>query len=417
MKTRDAKWGALVVAIGLFGLFQVPCMAADKPIKLGMHTILSGPFSDFGQLGVNGYKMAVEELNAKGGIMGRPVELIMEDSETNPQLAVRKVNKLVLQDNVDFIFTSSSSNVGLAVSKIMPQLQKIHLVNGANSEEITGKDCNKYTFRFGPSTPMEARTTAMFASQQPYKRYYLLGADYNWGHSEVKNFRAYMSKLKPEVEFVGEDFTPLGTKDFAAYINKIDAAKPDAVFLGIWGADFITFLKQAKQLGLKDKAKLFAPLIDVPVLKAAGDAAVGLASHSRYFFTLDTPQNREFVEKIAKRYQTVPDYEEEQAYTSVMILAKAIEKAGTVEDTNKLISTLETIEWNWLWGTLKMRKEDHQAIRDTIFGEVVAAPASQQDLPFPVSATVDFPYIRKPIIVPADKVAVPIEETGCKMEY
>jgi len=141
----------------------------------------------------------------------------------------------------------------------------------------------------------------------------------------------------------------------------------------------------------------------VPVPQGCGRRCRGPCQPCQVLLHLDTPNNRAFVEKIAKKYQTVTDYEEDQAYTDDHeSWRRPIEKAGTVEDTNKLISILETIEWDWFWGTIKARGRSPGDSRHD-FGEVVAAPASQQDLPFPVFAQGGLPYIRKPIIVPADQ--------------
>jgi len=226
----------LVAAAGLLFVLPTSSSGATSLSSWGTHNSLRaflGLRPAWGQR----VQAGCDELNAKGGILGRQVELIIEDSGDQPQLAVRKVNKLVLQDNVDFVFTLSSSNCRSGGHEDHAQLQKMPSGSaGQTRKRSQAKTATSTRFALARATPMEARTTAPIRLPNSPSRVLPPRRRLQLGPSEVEEFRVrYMAKLKQR-SFVGEDFTPArASRNFARYINKIEAAKPDAIFLAIWG--------------------------------------------------------------------------------------------------------------------------------------------------------------------------------------
>lgn len=248
---------ALIGALLVFSFFTLHiCKAiAQEPIKIGAILVLSGPFIEVGEEEKRGIDLAVEEINAKGGILGRKLSVIYEDEQLKPSIGIDKLAKLMQLDKADFIIGGYSSATGLAIAREMPKYKKICIMTVPATEEITGKYCNRFVFRTSSNSAMEAISGAVFAKDKPYKKFFMLAADYNFGHTTCDIFRKKIKEFKPEVEIVGDVYPPLGAKDYAPYISKVLQANPDALWLPLWGADFITFLKQSLQFGLQKRCR------------------------------------------------------------------------------------------------------------------------------------------------------------------
>ena len=403
MKSRKFGFCAAVLTFFLC-LWGVNIARSAEPIKIGAILVLSGPFIEVGVEEKRGIDLAVEELNAKGGILGRKIEVIYEDEQLKPAVGVDKLTKLMQMDKVDFIVGGYSSATGLAVAREMPKYKKICIMTVPATEEITGKYCNRYVFRTSSNSAMEAISGAVFAKDKPYKKFFMLAADYNFGHTTCDIFKKKIKELKPEAEIVGEVYPPLMAKDFAPYISKVLQANPDALWLPLWGADFITFLKQGLQFGLQKKVQVIAQFGGYPfyIGPAGYEASDGIYGGGRYMFGLNTPENNAWVERWYKKYNRYPD-NGCLSYNGVMMLMEAVKKAGTIE-TEAVIKTFETIQYRSPKGLVTMRKCDHQADQDYFWGKVGRV------------AKYNFPYVNEVLITPAQTISVPCEETGCKME-
>ena len=203
--------------------------------------------------------MAVKDINEKGGVLGRPLELLVRDCKSTPDEATRVARELILKEKVQFLVGGFTAAQGLALSEVGKTEKIIYIAPVSKSTAMTepGK-LHPYVFRAAANTNTEGRSAAVFMAKNPWKRVYTLGPDYEYGQMVTKAFVEWMKKIKPEVEIVGQGWPKLGEADFTPFITAIMAAKPDAAFLALWGGDFVNFAKQAKPYGFFEKVKVVA---------------------------------------------------------------------------------------------------------------------------------------------------------------
>ncbi|MGQ9483771.1 MAG: ABC transporter substrate-binding protein [Desulfosoma sp.] len=409
MKGWQRMWLLTVwVVLGL-ALGPAAPQAAD-PLKVGFVYIMSGPFATYGQFAKQGAEMAVDEINAAGGIMGRPVQAIFEDSTGKPDVAVRVIRKLVYQDGVISVIGLDSSAVANTVVPLMPEMQTPLIVTHAATPDVTGSLCNKYTFRISVSLNQNVKAAALVASASKAKTWTTVGPDYAFGHESWEYFQKYLKALRPDVTFMPQDqtaFAPTKTTDFSAYITKIMNAKPEGVLISLWGGNLIDFVRQASEMGFfkGDWEVLMTLGAATEVLYALGDKMPeGLWVGTRYWFLAnDSPINVAFRDNYKKRYGQFPSYNAHGAYAALYALKAAAEKAKTL-DKEAIIKALEGLTLELPVGTVTLRPEDHQAWTNATWGKTASDPN------YPIR-------ILKPIkIFPAEAVTPPVEETGCRMK-
>lgn len=377
-----------------------------KPIKIGVMYILSGGFATYGLFAREGVNMAISELNQAGGVLGREVAAIFEHEGSSADQAIRTARRLVLEEKVDFLLGIDSSGRAEALVPVMPELKRILMLTHAATPKATGELCNKYVFRTSVNVPQNAKAGALIAKDQPYTRWTTIGPDYAFGHQSWEYFSKYLQELKPDVEIMDQTFFPkLGAEDFSSFITAIQDASPDALWVSTWGNDLVNFVRQGNQFGLFEQVPTFMALgAAMEVLTALGDEMPeGLWVGTRYWFqTPETEVNKKFVEDFVARYDHYPSYNAQNGYTGMMLLAQAMEKAGTT-DTDAVIGALEGLEYEAPMGPVKIRPEDHQALVNVTWGQTKASP--------------DYPFrILDPIVVaPADEVTRPVDQTGCTM--
>jgi len=340
MRRRDFLTMAAVGGVGA-GL-GVPAFlrraAAATPIKIGMPAALSGGYAQYGIQAKRAAELFTKDIAAKGGVLGRPVEFLYEDTAGDPATAVRKAQKLVEKDGVKFLTGIALSSEALAVSAKCPEWKVIFMstINGAGS--LTAKAWNRYFFRVNTSGPMGARAISLYLAEGPMKRFFALGSDYAWGRDSVASFTTQITAAKKEI--VGTDYPPVGTKDFASYIAKIRQSRADGVYLVLPGQDATIYLKQAHQFGLNREVKPIMEILELENMKAVGDAMVGAIGSSRYPFTVDTPKNKDFVKRFHDLHGLYPDMFDGETYEGLEWLAQVIAKAGT-DDVEKVIDAWE----------------------------------------------------------------------------
>jgi len=372
MKKR--RW-MLGVALGCLGLVLAlgPALAEEKPIKIGVVFIMSGPMGGYGKHGQQAVQLALDEINAQGGVLGRKVEALFEDDLMKAEKGAQIVKKFITEDQVDFIIGPTSSGVALALAPLVQEHKKILVLTQSAANSLTDAQFNPYLFSTLSNAMMHSRAGAYFLADKPYKRWMNIGPDYSYGKESWNSFIGKLKELKPEVEVVGELWPKLMEKDFTPFIQKIIEAKPDAVWASIWGNDAVNFIKQALPTGLFNKVKFAftdgaALETLVPLGKSMPD---GVYAAARYFFTTpDTPLNRNFVKHYQERFKEYPDYMAEETYAGVYFLKAAMERAGTTE-TEKVIAAIERepLAWETPEGWKIMRKEDHAAVEDVVWGE------------------------------------------------
>jgi branched-chain amino acid transport system substrate-binding protein len=356
-----AELVAVIVLVIALGFPQLS--AAQKPIKIGEPSGYTGTYAAMGQHQKWSTELALEEINAKGGVLGRKLEVIYEDDQNSPALSATKVEKLILQDGVDFLMAPISSACTLNVMKIAEKHKKVMMVGISQTAKITTEDCNRYTFRSLDNPIIEANAFVDWALKNLGKKIYFLTVDYAWGTSTADEYRKAIDRLGGTI--LGETRFPLETKDFAPYFGKIKAAQPEVLFLVAAGNDGISAVAQLNQYGLKKMMKIAGPgsLVAGDVFPAMGDTADGIYFVDRYSPGIPTPENKAFVEKFEKRYKELPSKFAASNYEGLLWLAQGIEQAKSIE-SEAVIKALEGSTFIGPQGPKKMRAGDHQPIID-----------------------------------------------------
>jgi branched-chain amino acid transport system substrate-binding protein len=344
--------------------------AAD-PIKVGVVTPLSGSYAPIGKQVRWGAELAAKEINAAGGMAGRPFELLFEDEEANPPVAVRKAEKLLQQDKVDLLTGTVNSGSTLAVGQVAERNDRILVTTVSYAPSITGAQCSPNVFRVNANAFMQSTAlTGWLIKNVSGKRYYFIGPDYEMGRSTVAAFEDDIKRLGGTD--VGSSYPPLGAKDYTPYVGQIRAARPDVIMTATAGNDTVRLLTQLKEYGiLSDKLTLAgaAGAVTQENIGAMGGAAEGFLSAAGYSTDIDTPANKQFVAAFKKEFQADPDLFAADTYGLFYLFKQAIEKAAST-DTAKLRAAMEDGSWATPQGTKKMRKGDHQAIVDMVVVQI-----------------------------------------------
>lgn len=404
MKRRDFfKMGLLTAAASALGagvMKPVGLWAATPkikgPIKVGYQAILSGTLAGYGEFHKMGAIMAMEEINAKGGIAGNKLEIEIRDSTLKAPAAIKNVRYFVDSWGADLLAGIDSSGQALAVAPVVGQLDKVLMVTHAATEKLTEievfKKGIKQVFRICTPTYQDGNAAAFVAKDLPANSWAAISPKYEYGYTTWKMFKGTLGRLKPGVKFVGESWAPFGTTDFRPHINTIMDAKPEGLYSVEWAGELITFVKQAKQAGLFGKIKH----VMLPV-GAAMDVLEGLGAEmpdnvwisGRYFFLYpDNKENNEWVARFKKRWNHYPAYVSETAYSTMYAFKKAIEASGS-KGTKQMIQALEGMEIDCPAGHRVFRKEDHQAMYSVPWGLTVASPKYK------------FKIMGKQIVIPA----------------
>lgn len=384
-------------------------LAAEKPVKIGFVYIMSGPFATYGQFAKQGAELAIDEINKAGGINGRKVEALFEDSTGKPDVGIRAIRKLVFENEVDVVMGLDSSGVASAVAPVMNELKTPLIITHAATPDVTGTKCNRYTFRVSLNVNQNIAMAAAIAADMKAKTWTTAGPDYSFGHQSWEYFQKYLSARKPDAVFLPQAevaFSPAATTDFSAFITKIMNSKADGVLISLWGGNLIDFVRQAGDMGFFDgKREILMTLgAATEVLYALKDKMPeGIWVGTRYWFQAnDTPVNKAFVDAYFKRFNVYPSYNAHGAYGAVKSYAAAAAKTKSV-DKEKIIDGLRGLTIELPVGNITIRPEDHQAVTDGVWGKTATDP----NMPI---------RILKPMRKFAGKeITPPVAETGCKM--
>jgi len=376
-----------LIAAGSLGGMTVPrgvwaaTPAIKGPIKIGYQAISSGTLAGYGEFHKYGVDMAVEEINAAGGIAGQKVELEFRDSTTKGDTAIENCRYFVDSWGADFLAGIDSSGQALAIAPVIERLDRVIIITHAATEKLTEdmvfKKGIKQIFRISTPTYQDGHAAAFLAKDLSATKWSTVSPKYEYGFTCWKMFQDTLSKLKPGVSFIAESFAPFGTTDFRSHINTIMDAAPDGLYSTEWAGELITFVKQAKEAGLFEKI----PHVMFPV-GAAMDVLEGLGKDmpdniwisGRYFFRYpNNKTNNEWVERFRKRWNHYPAYVSETGFSAIHAIKAAVEKAGSKE-TKAVVQALEGMEMDSPAGKRVFRKEDHQAIYDVPWGKTISDP-------------------------------------------
>ena len=380
----------MVLALAL----AVPMTAsAQRPIKVGMPIPLSGPPALFGDPASKGAQMYVDELNAKGGVLGRKIELIVRDSKADANEAVRVAREMILKDNVDFLVGTLTSAEGPAVSVVAKENKIVFIAPIPKTDQLTAADkLHPYVFRIAANTTMEGRSAAEIVAKWPVTKVATIAFDYAYGQDVTRAFVEHMKKIKPSVQIVDQQWPKLGEQDYNPFINAQMAKKPEAIVSSIWGGFFVTYAKQAKALGMFDAVKYnFIGLGEAATpetTKSMGaDYPVGIWGNSYdAFYWGETAAHREYTERISKYLKDeYPSSWAIQGYTGMQFLAEGIKKAGST-DSDKVSKALLGLTIDTPIGKQTIREKDHQANRGQLYGKTVKDPR----FPFAIMKPIEY---------------------------
>ncbi|HKB25540.1 MAG TPA: ABC transporter substrate-binding protein [Methylomirabilota bacterium] len=371
----------ILVALLTLGLLVPSAADAQKPIKVGMPMPLSGPAALFGDPATKGAQMFVDELNAKGGVLGRKIELLIRDSKADANEAVRVARELILKDNVDFLVGTLTSAEGPAVSVVAKENKIVFIAPIPKTDQLTAADkLHPYVFRVAATTTMEGRSAAEIVAKWPVTRIATMSFDYAYGQDVTKAFVEHLKKVKPSVQIVDQQWPKLGEQDYNPFINAQMAKKPEAVFSSIWGGFFVTYSKQAKALGFFDAIKYnfigVGEAATPETTKSMGiDYPVGIWGNSYdAFYWGETPAHRDYVARLSKYLKDeYPSSWAIQGYIGMQFLVEAIKKAGST-DSDKVAHALLGLAVETPVGKLTIREKDHQANRGQLYGKTVRDP-------------------------------------------
>src|SRR5512145_2887136 len=379
-------YGAAAGALGATMLVPAPWRAAfgqAKPYKIGTMQPLSGAAAAGGKTALVGVQMAVDRINQSGGVNGRPIELLIADYESKPDVGRRKAEKLVLEDKIDAHAGGYLSNVCLACMPVYEEHKLVNMITVCLDTTITQSKCSRYTFRPFDFAPAQAVAAAPYMVNKMGKKWHIAFADYAWGQSTKDAFAAEIKKNGGEV--VGTTGIPLGTADMTAFLSRISGTF-DGLFGIFFGPQGIAFVTQSFDLVLSKKYRLagdgaIAVAVNLPALGSKAEGFVGI---DRYVPVLEgvlnTPHHKKFLDDAVARLKAIdpsgprPDRYVQSNFEGVNALKVGMQKSGFRgrEDTMKLIEALEGLEMkesdDFPQGDKLLRKEDHQAfVREFIF--------------------------------------------------
>lgn len=351
------------IAALAFGACAASALAAD-PIKIGVVTPLSGTYTPIGQQVRWGLELATKEINEGGGIAGRQVGLVFEDSEANPAVAVQKAEKLFQVENVDFLTGTVNSGATLAVGQVAERNDKLLATTVSFADSITGDKCSPNVFRVNAKAGQQSAALAVWLQKQkPKAKVFYLGPDYEMGRSTVAAFRSNAERVG--AESTGEVFAPLDTKDYTQYFGQIRQARPEVIYTSVAGNDTVRLFTQMQDFGLLSDVTVVGAsgTVTSQNIGAIGSAADGFVTGVGYSPLIDSPANKAFVEAFNEAYGTDPDLYGADSYGLLFAYKAAVEKAGSTE-TAAVRTALEGLTWETPQGPKTIRAGDHQAITD-----------------------------------------------------
>ena len=358
-----SKLTTLAASTILAAGFASIAMAEGDAIRIGVVTPISGTYAGIGQQVTWGLDMAAAEINANGGIMGRQIELVYEDSEANPAVAVQKAEKLYTSENVDFLTGTVNSGATLAVGQVAERAGKLLATTVSFSDAITGDKCSPNVFRVNARAGQQSAALAAWVKQKkPGAKVFYLGPDYEMGRSTVAAFKENAELVG--AESVGEVFAPLDSKDYSQYFGRVRSARPEVLYTSVAGNDTVRLFTQMKDFGVLDGLTVLGAsgTVTGQNIGAIGDAAEGFITGVGYSPLIDSPENKAFVEKFNAENGADPDLYGADSYGILFAYKAAVEAAGSTE-TDAVRAALEGLTWDTPQGPKTIRAGDHQAIQ------------------------------------------------------
>jgi branched-chain amino acid transport system substrate-binding protein len=316
-----------------------------------------------------GWELALEEINASGGLLGQKVEVISRDDNANPGDAVRVAEELVSRERVVVVFGTFLSNIGLAVTDFAKQRKVLFVAAEPLTDKITWQNGNRYTFRLRPSTYMQSAMLVPEAVKLKKKRWAIVYPNYEYGQSAAATFKELMKAAQPDVEFVAEQATPLGRIDAGAVSQALIDAKPDAIFNVTFGADLARFVREGQTRGLFKDRPVVSLLSGEPEYldPLRDEAPEGWIVTGYPWYSIKTAEHDKFLKAYQGRWKEYPRLGSIVGYATMMSIAAGIKKANST-DTEKMIAAMRGLQVDSPLGRFTYRAIDHQATMGAFVG-------------------------------------------------
>ena len=392
---------ALWVSIITLGLISFPGSApAQGPIKVGIIDTYTGPATTFTYDVRDAFKLAIDEINAKGGVIGRKIEFTTRDDKFKVDIALSMAKELVMNEKVDILVGTINSAGALAVSEFCKTEKIPFLVTFSKSDKVTGEKGHRYVFSITENTAMIGKAAAVGLTKRAFTKYWIAGDDYEYGHALADGVWANLKKIKPNVELIGQSWWKVGEPELTPYLTAISAAKPDAVIFATGGASMVNVMKAAKATGFAEKIPMFIHTATelstlAPLGAEAPEKVIGTSNY--FFYYPDNPKNKAFVKAFRDAYKREPKVGALYGYITAYFIHQGLLKAGKM-DREKLVDALEEMKVDTPVGELEMRAFDHQLMLPMFMGVTKKVP----EYPFLIATDI--------ITIPAKDVMPSIEE-------
>ncbi len=391
------------VCLGMI-IFLMICLPlrvnAQGPIKIGIVDTYSGPPTTYTYDVRDAFKLAIDEVNAKGGVLGRKIEFTTRDDKFKVDLCLSMAKELIMMEKVDILMGTINSAGTLAVSEYVKTEKVPFIVTFSKSDKITGEKGHRYIFSVTENTAMIGKAAASGLAKRPYVKYWIAGDDYEYGHALADGVWGNLKKLRPDVQLIGQSWWKVGEPELTPYLTAISAAKPDAVIFATGGASMVNAMKFAKATGFAEKIPIFIHTATehstlAPLGLEAPEKVIGTSNY--HFYYPDTPKNKAFAKAFKDAYGREPKVGALYGYLAAQFITKALTKAGKM-DREKFIDALEGMKVDSPVGEIEMRAYDHQAMLPMFMG------VTKKVAGYPFLIATDI------ITIPASEVMPSIEE-------
>ena len=345
-----------------------------------------------------GMELAVEQINAQGGLLGKPVVLVTRDDNGNPGDAVRAAEELYTREKIDVLTGSFLSHVGMALTDYAGQKKRFFLASETLTDKVVWENGNRYTYRLRGSTYMQTAMLVEEAKKLNKKRWAIVYPNYEYGQSAVATFKKLMKEAQPDIEFVAEQAPPLGKIDAGSVVQALADAKPDAIFNVLFSVDLGKFVREGNTRGLfKDRAVVGLLSGEPEYLDALRrEAPEGWIVTGYPWYAIDTPEHNAFLKAYQAKFKDYPRLGTIVGYNAIQSLAAGITKAGST-DTEALIKAFKGLNVDTPWGTITYRPQDNQSTMGAYVGKTTYSPEMKRGV------MVDFYYADGKDYQPSDE--------------
>lgn len=359
---------SLVGTLAVVASFAASAASAQDPIRIGVPTATSGTYADLGNQAIRAVEFAAQEANKAGGVDGRTVEYKVYDSEAKPEVARRQAEKLALE-GYNLLTGTVASGEGLAMAPMLERWDALYISTINKSNKISGESCTARMFRVNKMDAQDGMVIKPWLADRKETKWAIMAADIAWGQDASRSFNEAAAAAGKEI--VVNLFSPFGTNDFAPYIQQIRDSGAEGVWIALAGRDAINFATQADQFGLLDEVfTAGVSFVTDNTVKTLGETSRGINGIINYSSTLDTPENKAFVEAWKAYYNgDEPSNFEGETYLGMQVIMESVRRAGSVVPI-EVAKQMHGGTFSTILGELTIRSEDHQIVAPNYFGHV-----------------------------------------------